>query len=67
MRAQHHQLLENLREMGVLRGEEKTGKGGYQMVYTPAMNESGFKSFIVEMLLGNLKRDFPEETEKTLN
>lgn len=48
-------------------GEEKTGKGGYHWVYTTVMDESEFKRFIVETLLGNLKRDFPEETEKVLS
>ena len=59
--------LEDLREMGVLHGEEKSGKGGYHWVYKPAMDESGFKKYIVETLLGNLKRDFPEETKKAIS
>ena len=59
--------LEDLREMGVLHGEERTGKGGHHWVYSPAMDESGFKRFIVERLIGNLVRDFPEETGKALS
>ena len=59
--------LEDLREMGVLSGEEKTGKGGHHWVYSPAMDESGFKRFIAERLIGNLVRDFPEETGKALS
>jgi len=59
--------LEDLREMGVLHGEERTGKGGHHWVYSPAMDESGFKRFIAERLIGNLVRDFPEETGKALS
>ena len=59
--------LEDLREMGVLSGEERTSKGGHHWVYSLAMDESGFKRFIVERLIGNLVRDFPEETGKVLS
>jgi len=33
-------------EAGVLKGEERTGKGGYHWIYSPAMNENEFKEFI---------------------
>jgi predicted transcriptional regulator len=55
-------FLEDMREMGVLKGEEKTGKGGYHWIYYPAMNEAGFKKFIVETLIEKLMSEFPEET-----
>jgi hypothetical protein len=51
-----------MRKIGVLKGEEKTGKGGHHWVYSPAMNESEFKEFIAKTMLGSLMRDFPEET-----
>jgi hypothetical protein len=35
-----------MREAGVLKGVEKTGKGGYHWIYSPAMDEAGFKQFI---------------------
>ena len=36
--------LEDIRERGILNGVEETGKGGHHWVYTPAMDESGFKT-----------------------
>jgi len=59
-------FLEAMREMGVLSGEEKTGKGGHHWVYKAAMDEAGFKRFIATTLLDRLMRDFPEETKKAL-
>ena len=59
-------FLEAMREMGVLNGVDITGKGGHRWIYSPAMTEVGFKTFIAETLLGNLKRDFPEETRRAL-
>jgi hypothetical protein len=60
-------FLEAMREMGVLKGEERTGKGGHHWVYYPAMNEAGFKRFIASTLLESLMRDFPSETRVVLN
>ena len=51
-----------MREAGVLKGEERTGKGGHRWIYSPAMNESEFKQYIARTILRNLMRDFPEET-----
>jgi len=60
-------FLESMRKMGVLKGEEKTGKGGHRWIYSPAMNEAEFKEFIVKMLLESLMRDFPEETRTAIS
>ena len=65
-RASFINFLEAMREMGVIRGEEKTGKGGYHWVYYPAMDEAGFKRFIATILLESLMRDFPVETKAAL-
>ena len=54
-------FLEDMREMGALSGVEETGKGGYHWVYSPAMDESGFKRFIAEKLIGSLRNSFPDE------
>jgi len=59
-------FLEAMREAGVLKGDEKTGKGGYHWIYSPAVNEAEFTQFIAETILGNLMRDFPEETTEVL-
>ena len=56
-------FLEDMREAGVLKGVERTGKGGHHGVYSPAMDEAEFKQFIVMTLLESLIRDFPEETK----
>jgi len=59
-------FLEDMREMGVLTGEEKTGKGGHHWVYSPAMDEEGFKRFIVEKMIATLMENFPEETRQAI-
>ena len=59
-------FLEDMREMGVLRGEERTGKGGHHWVYFPGMDEAGFKKFIAEKLISSMLASFPEETEKAI-
>jgi len=59
-------FLESMRKMGVLKGVEKTGKGGYHWIYSPAMNEAEFKEFIAETLIKKLMRDFPAETKEAL-
>ena len=60
-------FLEDMREKGVLRGVEETGKGGYHWVYSPAMDESGFKRFIVEKMITSLMNNYPEETGEALS
>lgn len=60
-------FLEAMRGMGVISGEEKTGKGGHHWVYYPSLDETGFKRFITETLLDSLMRDFPEETKVVIN
>ena len=60
-------FLEAMREDGVLKGEEATGKGGHHWLYNPAMNETGFKVYIAQKVLGNLERDFPEETRQAIS
>jgi len=59
-------FLEAMREADVLKGDEKTGKGGYHWIYSPAMNENEFKEFIAKTILGSLLRDFPEETAEVV-
>jgi len=55
-------FLESMREAGVLKGEERTGKGGYHWIYSPAMDESEFKQHIASQLIESLMKSFPEET-----
>ncbi len=60
-------FLEEMRGLGVLGGEERTGKGGHHWVYYPALDESGFKRFIASTLLEKLIHNFPDETRVVLN
>ena len=59
-------FLEAMREAGVLKGDETTGKGGHRWVYYPAMDEAGFKRFIAEKLIGSLLKSFPDETVEAI-
>jgi len=59
-------FLEDMREMGVLSGVEESGKGGYHWVYSPKLDEAGFKSFIVEKMLNSIMDSFPEETREAI-
>ena len=59
-------FLEAMRGMGVFTGREETGKGGYHWIYGPAMDEEGFKRFIVEKLISSLMESFPEETKEVI-
>ena len=60
-------FLENMREMGVLRGVEETGKGGYHWVYSPALDEPGFQRFIVDKMITSLMKNYPEETREAIS
>jgi len=55
-----------MREAGVLKGVERTGKGGHHWIYSPSMNEAEFKQYIARTILERLMTDFPEETRMTL-
>ena len=33
-------FLEAMKEVGVLKGVERTGKGGHHWIYSPSMNEA---------------------------
>jgi hypothetical protein len=59
-------FLEDMREMGVLKGEEKTGKGGHHWIYSPAMDEPGFKQFIVKKMIDSLMESFPDEAREAI-
>jgi len=59
-------FLESMRKIGALKGVEKTGKGGYHWIYSPAMTEAQFKQHNARTILESLMRDFPEETRKAI-
>jgi len=51
---------------GILTYSERTGKGGYHRVYRSVMNESSFKSLIINRTVESFLRDFPEETREVI-
>ena len=59
-------FLNEMVEEGVLEYEERSGKGGYHIVYQPKLDEGGFKKAIAESVISSLMRDFPEETNEVL-
>jgi len=59
-------FLEEMREAGVLKGEEKTGKGEHRWVYSPAMDGHQYKQYLAKTIIESLMRDFPEETKTAL-
>ena len=60
-------FLEEMRKMGVLSGVEESGKGGYHWIYSPAMDESGFKKFVVETMITSLLSNYPDATRVAIN
>jgi hypothetical protein len=42
------------------------GKSGHRWIYSPGMNEEGFKMFIVKKMIATLMESFPEETKEVL-
>jgi len=59
-------FLNDMVDEGVLDYRRESGKGGYHRVYTPKMDERGFKKHIIETVVKSLLRDFPEETNEKL-
>lgn len=59
-------FLNDMKEMGVLDADERTGKGGHHLVYKMGMNEQQFKSYVADTLIGKLVQEFPEETRALL-
>ena len=59
-------FLNSMVDEGVLNYTEITGKGGHRRIYSAKYGEAGFKQYIAKVVLGNLLRDFPEETRKAL-
>ena len=59
-------FLNSMVDEGVLNYTEITGKGGHRRIYSAKYSEAGFKQYIAKIVLGNLLRDFPEETRKAI-
>jgi len=59
-------FLNAMVDEGVLSYKEETGKGGHRRIYSPKLDENGFKKYIAETVISSLIRDFPEETKEAL-
>ena len=59
-------FLNAMVDEGVLKYSEESGKGGYHRVYSPKLDEIGFKKYIAKMVITSLIKDFPEETNEAL-
>jgi len=59
-------FLNAMVDEGVLNYTETTGKGGYRRIYSMRYDEAGFKEHVARQVIGNLLRDFPEETRKAI-
>ena len=60
-------FLNSMVDEGVLNYTETTGKGGHRRIYSAKYNEAEFKEYIAKVVVRNLLRDFPEETQKALH
>jgi len=60
-------FLEAMRENGVVKGEEITGKGGRFYIYSMAMDESRFKEYLARHLIEALLKNFPKELKRVAN
>jgi hypothetical protein len=59
-------FLEDMASIGVLNKTEITGKGGYRGVYSPKMDESGFRKFLAKTAIEALVRNFLDETKQVI-
>ncbi len=59
-------FLNAMLDAEVLNYTEKTGKGGYHRVYSPAYTQTEFKELLATKILERLSSEFPEETQKVV-
>ena len=59
-------FLDAMVDDGVLNYTETTGKEGHRRIYSMKYDEAGFKEHIAKVVIRNLLRDFPEETNRAL-
>ena len=59
-------FLDGMVDEGVLKYVERTGKGGHHRIYSPVFDETGFKEFLANKIIGKLMEEFPDETRKAI-
>ncbi len=60
-------FLSRMADQGVLGYRSATGKGGHHRVYSPIMDERGYKKHLLKTVVESMMRDFPKETTEALN
>jgi len=59
-------FLNAMVDESVLNYTEITGKGGHRRIYSMRYDEAGLKQYVARLVIGNLLRDFPEETRRAI-
>ena len=59
-------FLNRMVVQGVLGYTTATGKGGHHRIYSPILDERGYKKFVLKTVVESLMKDFPEETREAL-
>jgi len=65
-RASIYIFLNKMVDQGVFSFKDATGKGGHHRVYIPKLDETGYKKYLLRMIIDSIMRDFPEETCEVL-
>ena len=59
-------FLEFMRLRGVLRGIDRTGKGGHYWIYVAEMGESEFKRYVAKYVIAKLFETWPDATKEAI-
>lgn len=60
-------FLNRMVDQGVLGYTTASGKGGYHRVYSPILDERGYKKYVLKTMIESMLKDFPEETKEALS
>ena len=58
--------MNDMVDAGVLKYTERTGKGGYHRVYSPALDEEGFKLHVAKTVISKLSDTWPDANRESL-
>ena len=58
--------LNDMVDNGILRYEERTGKGGHHRVYSHNYDEPQLREHLAAHVMNKLLKEFPEETRKAI-
>ena len=59
-------FLNNVVDEGILRYEERTGKGGHYRIYYHNYDETQLREHLANYIITRLFEEFPEETRKAI-